>query len=90
MKLSAQRGTLKVAGPRDMSIFVKKQMLMDAVSWALFWEKKNEFDPFIRWQADFIRHVHGWLAQHEEDEFVKTQRQHTMTLWPIKVHSTSE
>ena len=72
--LSAQRGTLKVAGPRNMSMFVKKQMLMDAVSWALFWEKRNEFDPFIRWQADFIWHVHGWLTQQEEDEFVKTQK----------------
>ena len=74
VKLSAKRGTLKVAGPRNMSMFVKKQMLMDAVSWALFWEKRNEFDPFIRWQADFIRHIHGWLTQHEEDEFVKTQK----------------
>ena len=57
-----------------MSMFVKKQMFMDAVSWALFWENKNEFDPFTRWQADTIRHIQGWLTQHEEDEFVKTQK----------------
>ena len=54
VKLSAWRGTQNISGPRDMSMFVKKQMLMDAVSWALFWEKRHEFDPFIRWQADFI------------------------------------
>ena len=81
MKLSAQRGTHKITGPRDMSMFVKRQMLMDAVSWAMFWEKRHEFDRFTRWQADFIRHVHGWLTQEEEDEFVKTQKAvyHDMT-----------
>ena len=47
---------------------------MDAVSWALFWEKRHEFDPFIRWQADFIRYVFVWLTQSEEDDFVKTQK----------------
>ena len=35
--LSAKRGTQNISGPRDMSMFVKKQMLVDAVSWALFW-----------------------------------------------------
>ena len=74
VKLSAKRSTPGVEGPRNMPMFVKRQMLMDAVSWALFWENKNEFDPFTRWQADFIRHIQGWLTQHEEDEFVKTQK----------------
>ena len=74
VNLSAQRGTLNISGPHDMSMFVKEQMLMDAVSWALFWEKRHEFDPFIRWQADFIRYVFGWLTQSEEDDFVKTQK----------------
>ena len=32
-------------GPRDMSVFTKKQIFMDAVSWSLYWEKRHEFDP---------------------------------------------
>ena len=60
-----------ILGPRDMSPFVKRQMLMDAVSWSLFWEKRHEFDPFTRWQADFIRYMFGWLTQDEEKEFDK-------------------
>ena len=74
VKLFAKRGTPNISGPRDMSMFVKKQMLMDAVSWALFWEKRHEFDPFTRWQADFIRYVFGWLTQSEENDFDRTQK----------------
>ena len=55
-----------------MSMFVKKQMLMDAVSWSLFWERRHEFDRFTRWQADFIRYIFGWLTQSEEDDFDRT------------------
>ena len=44
-------------------------MLMDAVSWALFWERRHEFDPLTKWQADFIKYFFGWLTQSEEDEF---------------------
>ena len=54
VKLFKKRCKPNILGPRDMSMFVKKQMLMDAVSWALFWEKRHEFDPFTRSQADFI------------------------------------
>ena len=39
--LSAKRGTQNISGPRDMSMFVKKQMLVDAVSWALFWGEET-------------------------------------------------
>ena len=53
--LGRRRGKPPILGPRDMSMFVKKQMLMDAASWSLFWERRHEFDPFTRWQADFIR-----------------------------------
>ena len=42
---------------------------MDAVSWALFWERRHEFDPLTKWQADFIKYFFGWLTQSEEDEF---------------------
>ena len=36
---------------------------------SLYWEKRHEFDPFTRWQADFIRYMFGWLTQAEENEF---------------------
>ena len=55
-----------------MSMFTKKQILMDAVSWSLYWEKRHEFDPFTRWQADFIRYIFRWLTQAEENEFDST------------------
>ena len=51
--LGRRRGKPPILGPRDMSMFVKKQMLMDAASWSLFWERRHEFDPFTSWQADF-------------------------------------
>ena len=79
VKLLRKRGTPPILGPRDMSMFVKKQMLMDAVSWALFWEKRHEFDPFTRWQADFIRYIFGWLTQSEENDVTKPARQCTPT-----------
>ena len=66
------RGNPPILGPRDMSMFNKKQILMDAVSWSLYWEKRHESDPFTRWQADFIRYMFGWLTQSEENDFVKT------------------
>ena len=66
------RGKSPILGPRDMSMFSKKQILMDAVSWSLFWERCHEFDPFTRWQADFIRYMFGWLTQDEEYDFDKT------------------
>ena len=53
-------------------MFVKKQILMDAVSWSLFWEKRHEFDPFTRWQAGFIRYIFGWVTQEEGSEFNRT------------------
>ena len=59
-------------GPRDMSVFTKKQIFMDAVSWSLYWEKRHEFDPFTRWQSEFIRYMFGSLIQDEENEFDKT------------------
>ena len=55
-----------------MSMFTKKQILMDAVSWSLYWEKRHELDPFTRWQADFIRCMFVWLTQKEENEFDTT------------------
>ena len=55
-----------------MSMFTKKQILMDAVSWSLYGEKRHGFDPFTRWQADFIRYMFGWLTQDEENELNKT------------------
>ena len=72
VRLSVMRGRPPILGPYDMSMFVKKQTLMDAVSWSLFWEKRHEFDPFTRWQADFIRYMFGWLTQEEEDDFQTT------------------
>ena len=36
VRLFRERGTPPSLGPRDMSMFVRKQMLMDAVSWSLF------------------------------------------------------
>ena len=68
-KLLRKRGNPPILGPRDVSMFTKKQILMDAVSWSLYWEKRHEFDPFTRWQADFIRYMFGWLTQAEENEF---------------------
>ena len=61
VRLLRKRGNPPIQGPRDMSPFVKRQMLMDAVSWSVFWEKRHEFDPFTRWHADFIRYMFGWL-----------------------------
>ena len=55
-----------------MSMFTKKQILMDAVSWSLYGEKRHGFDPFTRWQADFIRYMFGWLTQKEGNEFDTT------------------
>ena len=72
VRLFRRRGNPPILGPRDMSMFVKKQILMDAVSWSLFWERRHEFDPFTRWQADFIRYIFGWLTQSEENEFDRT------------------
>ena len=53
VRLFRRRGRPPILGPPDMSMFVKKQMLMDAVSWSVFWERRHEFDPFTSWQADF-------------------------------------
>ena len=69
VRLLRKRGNPPILGPRDMSMFTKKQILMDAVSWSLYWEKRHEFVPFTRWQADFIRYMFGWLTQKEENEF---------------------
>ena len=62
VRLLRKRGKPVFLGPPDMSGFVKNQVLMDVVSWSLVWEKRLEFDPFTRWQADFIRHMFGWLV----------------------------
>ena len=52
-----------------MSPLCRHQMAMDSVSWCLYWEKRHEFDHFLKWQAEFIRHLIGcWLTQEEEDE----------------------
>ena len=72
VRLLGKRGNPPILGPRDMSMFTKKQILMDAVSWSLYWEKRHEFDPFTRWQADFIRYMFGWLTQVEENDFDTT------------------
>ena len=72
VRLFRKRGNPPILGPRDMSMFTKKQILMDAVSWSLSWEKRHEFDTFTRWQADFIRYMFGWLTQDEENVFDKT------------------
>ena len=34
-------------------------------------EKRHEFDHFLKWQAEFIRHLIGWLTQEEENDFQK-------------------
>ena len=68
-KLLVDRGIHSIKGPRDMSLFCRRQVAMDSASWCLFWENRHEFDHFLRWQADLIRHVIGWLTQAEEDEF---------------------
>ena len=39
----------------------RKQVTTESYKF-LFWEKRLEFDPFTRWQADFIRHMFGWLV----------------------------
>ena len=72
VRLLRTRGNPPILGPRDMSMFTKEQILMDAVSWSLFWEMRHEFDPFTRWQAEFIRYIFGWVTQSEENEFDKT------------------
>ena len=72
VRLLRKRGNPPILGPRDMSMSTKKQILMDAVSWSLYWEKGHEFDPFTWWQADFIRYIFGWLTQAEENEFDST------------------
>ena len=72
VRLLRKRGNPPILGPRDMSMFTKKQILMDAVSWSLYWEKRHGFHPFTRWQADFIRYMFGWLTQKEENEFDTT------------------
>ena len=46
VRLLRRRGNPPIFGPRDMSIFTKKQILMDAVSWNLYWEKRHGFAPF--------------------------------------------
>ena len=52
-----------------MSPFNKHQMATDAVSWCLFWEKRHEFNSFLRFQTDLIRYLLGWLTQDEENAF---------------------
>ena len=69
VRLLRKRGNPPILGPRDMSMFTNEQILMDAVSWNLYWEKRHGFDPFTRWQADFIRYMFGWWTQAEENEF---------------------
>ena len=54
-----------------MSPFCRRQMAMNSVSWCLFWDKRHEFDHFLKFQADLIRHVAGWLTQ-EAEEFKRT------------------
>ena len=71
VKLSVERGIHSIKGPANMSPFCRRQMAMDSVSWCLFWKKRHEFDHFLRWQAEFIRYVIGWLIQDEENEFKK-------------------
>ena len=69
VKLLIERGRRSIIGPRDMSPFDKHQMAMDAVSWCLFWEKRHEFNHFLKFEADLTRHLLGWLTQDEENEF---------------------
>ena len=63
VKLSVERGIHTIKGRADMSSFCRHQMAMDSVSWCLNWEKRHEFDHFFKWQAEFIRHLIGWLTQ---------------------------
>ena len=69
VKLFVERGIDTIKGPLDMSPFCKRQKAMDAVSWCLFWERRHEFDHFLKFQADLIRHIISWLTQDEEDAF---------------------
>ena len=71
VKLSVERGMHSIKGPANMPPFCRRQMAVDLVSWCLFWEKRHEFDHFLRWQAEFLRYVIGWLTQGEENEFRK-------------------
>ena len=65
---SFERGIHAIKGPRNMSSFDRHQMAMDSVSLCLYWEKRHEFDSFLRWQAEFIRHLVGWLTQEEKND----------------------
>ena len=69
VKLSVERGIHSIQGPANMSPCCRRQMAMDSVSWCLYWEKRQGFDHFLKWQAEFIQHLIGWLTQDEENEF---------------------
>ena len=58
-KLLVDRGIHSIKGPPNMSPFCRCKIAMDSVSWCLFWEKRHEFDHFLKFQADLIRHVIG-------------------------------
>ena len=49
--LFVEGGIHAIKGPANMSPFCRRQMAMDSVSWCLFWEKRHEFDQFLRCQA---------------------------------------
>ena len=44
-------------------------MAMDSVARIKEGDFSDEFDYFLKWQADFLRHIHGWLTQQQEDDF---------------------
>ena len=69
VKLSVERVIHTIKRPSDMPPIFRHQMAMDSVSWCLYWEKRHEFDHFLEWQAEFIRHLSCWLTEEEEDEF---------------------
>ena len=48
----------------------KQEMLMDAVSWTLYWGTRyGEFEDSLRWIAEFLKYLCGFTTQEEEDRF---------------------
>ena len=57
-------------GPNNMSGFTRHQMLMDVISWILYWGSAHrEFDTSLKCLAEFLKYLCGFTTQEEEDWF---------------------
>ena len=73
VKLSVERGIHAIKGPANMSTQASVDIRWQWLQFhGLYWEKRHEFDHFLKWQAEFIRYLIGWLTQDEENEFQRT------------------